>query len=130
MDLQHRGEFGHRVLRERLGDKDARVVDERVDTTKPLDPGADRPFGRRPVGDIAGNSDDRIILRRFDRSRSCDHAIAALAIGADEGRADALRRAGDDRHFSLDIHDSFPFSRISTSRQVRAMASKGARRAA
>ena len=87
-----------RVLRERLGDEDAGVVDRgcrsgRIDR-------APRATTRSAVS--ASEMSPRTvtksaIVRRLDRPRRPDDRVAGLPEGADDAGADALRRAGDDR---------------------------------
>ena len=45
------------VLRERLGDEDAGVVDQRVDAAEALDGLRDHALGGVPVGDVAGHGE-------------------------------------------------------------------------
>jgi hypothetical protein len=56
--VQHGRVIGVGILRERLGDEDAGVVDKRVDAPEPPHPFRDHPIRRLPIADIAGNDQD------------------------------------------------------------------------
>jgi hypothetical protein len=103
VDADDGGEVGLGVAGEGPGDEEAGVVDERVDTPEPRHTFGDRAFRRLPVRDVAGHGQDIVIVRRLDRPRGCDHPVLALAIRLDQGRADALRRPGDDGDFPCRI---------------------------
>ena len=49
-----------------------------------------------------------LVARGLDRSRRCDDAVAAVAVGLDQGRANALRRTGDNSDFLFDAHGRSP----------------------
>jgi hypothetical protein len=99
VDAQDRRVVGLGVLSERFGDEDAGVVDERVDAPELGYAFGDRTLGRLPIGDVAGNDQDVVVVRRLDRACRRDDPIIAIAVGLDEGRADALRRPGNDSNF-------------------------------
>ena len=112
-DVEEAGNVGahHRrivlggVLRERLCDEDAGIVDQRVDTAKAGDGLRNHALGRLPVGDVAGNGEHVIVARRLDGTCGGDDAIIAIAKTLDQGGADALRCTGDDGNLLLDTHD-------------------------
>src|SRR5215831_13010834 len=58
----------------------------------------------KEAGDVAGYRDDFIIFRPFDRARCRNHPVVVVAVSLDEGRADTLRRAGNDGYFLFDDH--------------------------
>ena len=121
VDAKNRRVVGLGVLGEGLGDEDAGVVDERVDAPEPRHALGNRALGRLPIGDVAGNRDDVVIVRRPHRARGGDHPVVAITIGFDERRADALRCAGDNRNFLFDAHDTPAscFSRIDSAKADR-----------
>src|SRR5271156_5065833 len=110
VDAQDRHVVGLGVLGERFGDEDAGVVDERVDPPEPGHPFGDRTLGRLPIGDVAGNREDLIIVRRSDRARGRDDPVVAIAVRPDEGRADALRGTGNNSNFLVATHNRPPSS--------------------
>ena len=93
---------------EQFGDKDAGVIDERVDAPEPSKAFDDRPFGRLAFGDIAGQRKDFMVVRRFDRTRRRDHPVMAIAVCIDEGRANALRRTSNHSNLQFDAHGKPP----------------------
>lgn len=80
---------GVAVLGEGLGDEDARVVDERIDTAESGHAFGNHPFGRLRIGDIVADDQDIAVVRRSDRSRGSDHPIVTIPVGFDEGRAES-----------------------------------------
>ena len=64
----------------------------------------DDALGGLRIGDVAGDGENVVIVRRLDRARGGDDAVVAFAIGLDERRADALRCAGDDCDFLFGTH--------------------------
>ena len=80
---------------ERLRNEDAGIVHERVDPAKALQAFSDDPLGGLRLADIARNGEDTGVCTLLDRSGGGDHAVVAIAIGPNQGGADALRRAGD-----------------------------------
>ena len=108
VDAEDRGEVRLGVPGERLGDEDAGVVDERVDAPEPRHGFKDHAFGRLPIGDVAGDGKNLVVVRRLDRASRRDHAVIAIAIGPDERGADALRSARDHRNFLFGTHGELP----------------------
>ena len=92
------------VIGERLGDEDAGVVDQRVDAAEPRHGFRDHALGGLGIGDVAGDGQDVVIVRRLDRARGGDDAVVAVAIRLHQGRADALRCAGNDCDFLFGTH--------------------------
>ena len=68
----------------------------------------DHALGRLGIGDVAGDREHVVVAGRLDRARGGDDPVVPIAIGLDEGGADALRGAGDDCDFLLGTHGS-PF---------------------
>jgi len=106
VNAQDGGVVGLGVLGEGLGDENTGIVDERVDAPEPRHTFGDRALRRLPVGNVAGDDEDIGVARRLDGPRGRDHSVIAIAICLDEGRADTLRRAGDDCNFPFGAHDS------------------------
>jgi hypothetical protein len=90
------------VLRERFGNKDSRVVDQRVNPTEPFQSICDHALRRFPLRDIALDDYDVRILRGRDRAGGCDYAVVAVLVCPDEGRTDATRSACDNGNLLLD----------------------------
>src|SRR5882724_2072039 len=67
-------------------------------------------IGRFPIGDVAGNDQNVVVARRLDRARRRDHPVVAMAVRLDEGRADALRRAGNNSNFLFGPHISLLYA--------------------
>ena len=108
VDAQDGGEVGLGVLGEGLADEDAGVVDERVDAPEPRHALEDRAFRRLSIRDVAGDREDVGVVRRLDRPCRRDYAVIAIAIGLDEGRADASRRARNHGDFPCGAHGEPP----------------------
>src|SRR5262249_47491119 len=106
------------VFSERLGDKDAGVVDQRIDPAELLDRAADHPFRDGRIGDVAG--DGQYVRRSvgLDGPRVRNDAVATIDEPADQSCPDPLRRAGDDGDFACGTHDESPCSRWLGSLQV------------
>jgi len=86
------------VVGERLGDEDAGIVDDGVD---PAEAGQGRVHdagANAPRGHVAGRGQYIRIIRLADRAGVRDHGVTKLAVGGDQGGADALGGPGDDRH--------------------------------
>jgi hypothetical protein len=112
VDTQDGSVVGLGILGEGFGDEDAGVVDERVDTTEPAHAFGDCPLRRFPVGDVAGDGENIVVIRLLDGSRGRNHSVVALAIRLDESGADSLRCARDDCNFPFSTHGNFPFSEL------------------
>ena len=104
VDAHHRRVVSLGVLGERLPDEDAGVVDERVDAPEPRHAFGNRALGCLSVGDVAGDRDDIVIVRRPDRARGRDNPVIAVTIRLDERGADALRGTSNDSHFPFGAH--------------------------
>ena len=61
----HRRVVSPGVLSERFADKDAGIVDERVDAPEPGHTFRDCTLGRLPIGDVAGDDQNAVIARRL-----------------------------------------------------------------
>ncbi|MCS3763123.1 hypothetical protein GGE24_005129 [Bradyrhizobium centrosematis] len=68
-----------RVLRKRLGDKDACIVDQRVYAAETGESLMNDTFGCSAVGDVARNGKDVIIAGGLDGARRCHDAVIAIA---------------------------------------------------
>lgn len=84
------------VLGERLADVDAGVVHQRVDPAKSRDSFGNDTLGGRRITDITSYRQDVRVVRRLDRARGRDNAIAELSKRLHDFSAYALRRAGND----------------------------------
>src|SRR5579883_3265414 len=96
------------VLGERLGNEDASVVDERVDTPESGHAFRNSTLGGFSLSDVTGDCQNFIIVRRLDRARGRDHPIVALAVRLDESCSNALRRAGNNSDFLFSAHSKTP----------------------
>jgi hypothetical protein len=106
------------VLRERLGEEDARVVHEELDATSFGLDEAEEALGRRRVADVPSDGDEASTgaelapdaLELVARARVADHAIAAREQRLGDGEADAARGTGDDgsERSGTDGHDEAP----------------------
>jgi len=94
-----RGEVLGRVVREGLADEDARVVDQGVDPSEPPERLVDDALGGLCVGDVTLHGQDVGFLGGVDRARGRDDPVTSTSKRCCEARADALRRASDDRDF-------------------------------
>jgi hypothetical protein len=63
VDSKNRRIVGLRLLDEGLGDKDAGVVDKRIDPSEPGYAFRDRAFGGFPLGDVTRNDEDAGVVR-------------------------------------------------------------------
>src|SRR5712672_2088863 len=104
VDAQHSRVISLGILSERLGDEYAGVVDERVDAPEPGQAFGNRTLGRLPVGNVAGQHQDLVIVGWPDRPCRRDHPVIAIAICFDKGRAHALRGASDDGNLPFAAH--------------------------
>lgn len=108
VDAQHRGEIIAGVAGERLGDKDAGVVDERVDPPEAIHSCGDDALGRLGIRDIAGYGQNVVIIRPVNRTRRCDDPVSQPPISFDESRTDTARRTGDDCDFLFVAQSNSP----------------------
>jgi len=100
VDRRDRREIIERVLRERLADVDAGVVDQRVDPPEPIASLIDRSSRGLRIGDVAGDRDviALVSIGRRERPRNADDGIPGTAVSRDKPGTDAVGRAGNDRH--------------------------------
>jgi hypothetical protein len=87
-DIDAKGHLvvGFGVLSEWLGEKEAGVVDERVNALEPPDGFSHHSLGCLPVCHVPGHDKDVGIARVPRGSRGRHNAVVALAIGRDQGR--------------------------------------------
>jgi signal transduction histidine kinase len=90
VDSGHRVEVAQRVVGERLGHEDARVVDQGVDPAELRDAGRDHALGGGGVGDVALDGQDSRVAGGGDGPRGGDDGVAQLAVGVDHAGAEAL----------------------------------------
>ena len=98
VDGRDRGVVLDRVLRERLADVDAGVVDQRVDPPEPIER-LRRPRARAVSASAMSpaTATKSVRPRTGARARVADDGISGATECGYEARADALRCAGDDR---------------------------------
>src|SRR5690606_4998252 len=108
------GQIRWRVVGERLGAKNPRVVDQHVDVAEALDCRREKRSSRGRVADIA--LDDREVFARVERPFCVTQALDSARVADDvepltdvrlcKRETDAARRAGD--HDSSVAHDRSP----------------------
>jgi hypothetical protein len=95
-----------RVVSERLGHEDARVVDQGVDPAELRDARRDHALGGGRVGDVALDGEDARVAGGGNGARGGDDGVAQLPVGVHDAGADALRGTGDDCDLLvLSVHD-------------------------
>jgi len=83
VDCQHVGEVRRRIVHEGLGDEDAGIVDENIDSPEVLDGSRNDPLGNGRIGDVARYRQDIGIIARVDRARVGHDTVTALTESLD-----------------------------------------------
>jgi hypothetical protein len=89
------------VVGERLGHKDAGIIDQRVDPPETAQCGVDDLTGGGGVAEVTRDGEHLRVRRRVHRLGIGHHRPALAPVSGDDPGADALRSAGDDGNAAL-----------------------------
>jgi hypothetical protein len=96
IDADRTGVVVSGVVRERLGDEDAGVVDERVDAPEGLERSTDDPIGGGRIADVSLDAEHQRILVRLGRAGDRHDGPPVPQVAGDDACADPPGTPGDD----------------------------------
>src|ERR1700761_1600347 len=110
----------HRVLGERLADKDTRVVHEGVDASEAFDGCRDDLFSHFGIADISRHGYDALIRALLDVARVGNDHITVIAIALRNACTETLRGTGDDCDLLILAHmNSLAFQTLISDAKAR-----------